>query len=142
MKPRTALFAGVLALGCWTQAPSVMYPGPRRSAPEVAVLENAETSLDLLDGVELHHVRSQDGARYEVLPGRHALGVSLFIVTVDPGGPGAVERSANVALLCLDAQAGHTYVIGHEGRRAAAWRPLITDRDSRAVVPFAPCPLQ
>jgi len=115
-----------------------MYPGPRRPGPEVAVLESSETSLDMLDGLELHHLTSQDGALYEILPGRHALGVSLFIVTIDPGGPGDVEKSANVAILCFDAQAGHTYVVGHVGRRAN-WRPSITDLASHAAVPFAPC---
>ena len=96
------------------------------------MLENWETSLDLLDGQDLHHVRSQNGAPYEVLPGRHLLGVSLFIIAVTPGGPGDVERSADTALLCLDARAGHTYFVGHEGR-GARWQPLITDSGTHAL---------
>jgi hypothetical protein len=115
-----------------------MYPGPRRAAQEVAVLESSETALEMLDGQDLHHLRSQDGARYEVLPGRHQIAVSLFIVSVTPGGPGDVEKSLNSAILCFDAQAGHTYFVGHVGR-GERWRPAITDAQSHALVPFAPC---
>jgi hypothetical protein len=137
MKPRAAFLTVALALGCAMMPPAVMYPGPRRPASEVAVLENAETALEMLDGLELRHAHSQDGVRYEVLPGRHALGVSLYVVAVDPGG-GDIERSANVAILCFDAEPGHSYFVGHVGR-GPGWRPSITDRASHAVVPFAPC---
>jgi hypothetical protein len=104
----------------------------------VAVLENLETAIDMLDGLQFHHIRSQDGARYEVLPGRHMLSVSLFIVTYMSGGLGDIERSSTVATLCLDAQAGHRYLIAHEGR-GEHWQPLITDAVTHAPVPLAPC---
>jgi hypothetical protein len=116
----------------------VAYPGPRRPANEVAVLENDETALDMLDGQELRHFTSQNGARFEVLAGRHMLAVSLFIVTVTPGGPGDVEKSPSSAVLCFEAQAGHSYLVGHDGH-GAGWRPKITDRASHAAVPFVPC---
>lgn len=102
------------------------------------MLECSETALDMLDGQEHSYARSQRGVRFEVLPGRHMLGVSLFIVSPIPGGGVDFERSDEVAVLCFDALAGHTYFIGHHGR-GKTWRPLITDGGSNADVPFAPC---
>jgi hypothetical protein len=130
-----SLAALVSAIGCMT---TVMYPGPRRSADEVAVLTNDDTAIDVLDGQAFRHVHSQNAARYEVLPGRHVLGISIFAVTVNPGGYGDIERSPNTIFVCLDAQAGHTYVIGYEGREAH-WRPVVTDEKTRATVPFVAC---
>ena len=98
-----ALRAGLVALALAAGCTSVMYPGPRRAAHEVAVLVSSETAVDLLDGTRFHHIHRQDGARYEVLPGRHQIGISLFIVTVIPGAYAEVERSPNEIIVCLDA---------------------------------------
>jgi hypothetical protein len=130
-----SLAALTAAIGCAT---TVMYPGPRRPAHEIAVLTNEDTAIDVLDGQELFHVHSQNAARYEVLPGRHLLGISVFDVKVYPGGYGDIERSPNTIFVCLDAEAGHTYVIGYEGR-GVSWRPVATDRDTHATVPFVAC---
>jgi hypothetical protein len=125
------------AAGCATT--SAMSPGSQRPEAEVAVLVNSETSLDLLDDEELVHVRSQDGARYKVGPGRHRLGVSLSIINVGPdAADDNIERSAMTAIFCIDVQAGHAYVIGHEGR-GARWRPQVTVDGTRAIVPFVSC---
>lgn len=133
---RSAWFAALaLAGGC---GPTLTYPGPRRSAQEIATLVNAETALESLDGAPLHHLRAQDGARYELLPGRHEFGVSISIVSVTPGAYAEIERSPTTAIFCIDALAGHTYVIGHEGH-GAAWRPVVLDEATRTPVPFAPC---
>jgi hypothetical protein len=123
------------AVGCTT---TVMYPGPRRPAQEVAVLTNDDTAIDVLDGQEFMHLHSQNNARYEVLPGRHRLGVSVFAVSANPGGYGDIERSPTTIFVCLDAEAGHTYVVGYEGR-GAGWRPIATDQNTRAPVPWVAC---
>jgi hypothetical protein len=128
---------GVIALASGCATTTLTYPGPPRPASEVAVFENSETSLDMLDGQTFTHIRSQNGERYDVLPGRHSLGVSLMIVSSGPYDAD-VERSSNTAIFCVDARPGHIYVLGHEGR-GASWRPVITDEATRTVVPFAPC---
>jgi hypothetical protein len=133
-----AAWLAVVALTLACASTKVTYAGPRRAAHEVTTLVSAETELDMLDRQRLYHVVAHDGGRYEILPGRHMLGVSLLIVSVTPGDPGEVEKSASTAVLCLDAQAGHTYFVGHEGR-GAGWRPSIIDGDSHVAVPFAPC---
>jgi hypothetical protein len=129
------LAALVLASGC---APTLTNPGPGRRPQEVATLVNAETALESLDGQPLHHLRSQDGARYEVLPGRHEFGVSICIVSANPAGYADIERSPNTAVFCIDAQAGHTYVLGHEGH-GVAWRPTVVDETTHTAVPLASC---
>jgi hypothetical protein len=134
--PSRSIALLAVAAGCTT---TVAYPGPRRPAKEVAVLENSETAIDVLDGQPFEHLHSQTGARYEVLPGRHAIGVSLFISSVTPGIGADIEKSDTMASGCLDAQAGHTYIIGHEAR-GPDWRPVITDAATRARVPFYGCP--
>jgi len=132
---KLGLLAVLLASGCGTY---VMYTGPRRPAHEVATFVNEETALDMLDGVRLRHLHRQDGVRYEVQPGVHQLGISLLIVNPLPGFGADIERSDNQAIVCIDAVAGHTYVLSHEGI-GEAWRPTILDDSTQKRVPFVPC---
>jgi hypothetical protein len=124
----------VFALGCASN--TVAYPGPRRAANEVAVLVAHDTAIDAMDGqaLELHVARK--GARYEVLPGRHKLAVSLFVVRTSKD-VNDVERSSGAADLCFDFLAGRTYVIGREGA-GFAWRPIVVD-EAREILPAPRC---
>jgi hypothetical protein len=124
-----------LVAGC--AKTTVTYPGPRRPAREVAVLENSETSLDVIDD-RAYRDMLNSGMRYEVLPGRRMLGVSLFIKSVIPGGDADIERSPNTIFFCIDALPGHKYFVTHVGR-GAAWRPEVLDAATYLPVPFAPC---
>jgi hypothetical protein len=124
----------VVGLGCGTTA---IYPGPRRPENEVAVLVNHDTALDAFDDQPFEHAFSQKNARYEVLPGRHKLTVSLFAVRYQQDFTD-VERSHDEIDVCCELQAGHRYIIGREGA-GYTWRPLILDEATRETVPQLRC---
>jgi len=122
------LVAGVAA-GCTT----ALYAGPRRPASEVAIVGSRWNV----------HIRHVDGtwirgggpagtrSKYELLPGRHAVGLSVEVREVS--GPIAQVRYAPPITLCLDAQPGHTY-LATAPDTVDAWEPRLIDEESHVPV--------
>jgi hypothetical protein len=117
--------------------PWLAYPGPAQPRDQVAVVKanlmNSLFSEAYVTEVD-DRVVDRVGAHIEVLPGQHRLKV---FVKRGAGVPGsllwaATEKSGRESLL-LDAEAGHTYLVGGkvvEGK-TVSW---IEDEKSQQVV--------
>ena len=122
------LIVVLAASGC---AAVPAYPGPRRPADEVAIIETSELIINRIDRL---HIRDGAGHKFEVLPGNHVLLVSLDatknkILWSEHYTSGLVD-------ICVKAKPKRRYVVRPkiDGTR---WEAVITDGDTGKPVP--PC---
>lgn len=100
MPNRVLLYvAALLASACTTS----LYNGPRRSSSELAYLVSDDSTISVLDGFQTPYSGGNFG-RYEILPGEHAVGISLNKVV-----GGGAYRASTPYTLCLNAEAGKEY---------------------------------
>jgi hypothetical protein len=104
---------------------TAMYPGPRRPASELVTIETDRTLLPSIDGVATQ--RDSERAAFEVLPGLHAMAVTLHDVSIN-----RVTRRAQV--LCFVGEAGHRYRI-QPTYGGFVWHPELVDRTTETIAP-------
>jgi hypothetical protein len=115
-------FAVALSLGSCTRA---LYPGPARPNAAVASIGASDTRIDSVDGQWVgDDTFAGHGARYEILPGPHRVGVSLRHLN-----PGVLVRRGQVSgtvMAHFEAEPGHSYVTVPliDGSR---WEPHVVD---------------
>ena len=125
---RVLAVLAVLMLGCAT----VLYDGPRRPSREAVIIETNRTGLLALDGKRVGDGRP--GGRddeFEILPGRHKLGVALF--RSERRNIGTMMYFKNPVNICLDAQPGRHYVI-LPAKVQNGWMPVIQDEGMQQLV--------
>src|SRR4051812_8169360 len=86
---------------------TVLYEGPALPESQVAVLTSRETIIDKVDGVTVRDDASGPSARFELLPGEHQVGVSLYRAI--PGFLVSTVQRSSFIVVCVELQAGHTY---------------------------------
>lgn len=122
-----ALLASVAITACTT----AMYSGPRRPEAQIAVIYSRDTRINYVDRKWVRDdLWAGSKAKYELLPGRHSVGISLekrqykVIYT-------KVQYSKTI-VLCFDAEAGRRYLALAllDGGR---WIPRIVDDAGTSV---------
>ena len=99
----TAAIASLVASACTT----VLYKGPSRPSSQIAVLTSQDTYVDRVDHLMVREHGMGNYSRFEILPGEHALGISLNQV---PGLFGTkIIRSYDYLVVCVELEAGHVY---------------------------------
>jgi len=113
---------------------TMLYKGPARPDAEIAVLVSKDTMIDRVDDRIVRDDGTGSRARFEVLPGRHRVGISLNHVV--PGFFWSTAQRSGYILVCVDLEAGHTY------RTLASidvdrWQPTVVDETAGRGVPIA-----
>ena len=112
--------ASVAPAACTT----TMYNGPRRPEEDIAVISSRDTRINYVDGKWVRDIWAGSNAKYELLPGLHAIGISLELRTFKVIYT-EIQYSKTITH-CFDAHAGAQYqtipVI-----RGKKWAPLIID---------------
>ena len=109
--------AALLASACTT----ALYSGPTRPASELAVLASDDSTIAEVDAVKTPY-SGGNFAKFEVLPGEHAVGVSLNKVM----GYGRYYATS-LYTICLRADAGKTYRVRIE-MQGYLWRAYMIDQ--------------
>lgn len=104
---------------------TAMYPGPRRPASELVTLETDRVLLWSVDGVAT--LRDSERAAFEVLPGLHAVAVTLHDVSNN-------RVTTRAQVFCFVGEAGHTYKT-QPTYGGFIWRPELVDRTTRTIAP-------
>jgi hypothetical protein len=95
----------------WGCSAKRTYPGPRLPSNQIAILECGEdVAFFTLDGRSPSHETSFNKDEYEILPGKHTIGVRFFH-TVGAGRYRTSQFDSNDTLLQLDAIAGAHYIV-------------------------------
>ena len=130
----------MLLTGCFTKR---YYKGPIRKQSEIAVIDTQATmahlgywiwpSISSIDGVGTGKSKIYDSMRrlkrFEVLPGKHTLRVTIV--------SGSAERGTYTPYLkplIFTALAGRGYVVQIIKDNQKGWKPVIIDRESKVSV--------
>jgi hypothetical protein len=102
---------GVLALALLgTPACATTKPSARTAPPGVATLQTEDTKIDEVDGQPFSFATGSGQNGFELPPGPHELGVSVFVVQGGPDAFASDFRRSQVRVMCFDALPGHAYL--------------------------------